>query len=496
MGFRSGLGSIIRLNHHERVAVSRFLVISFLLVSYGSFAQNELETAVITDVLDSTVHAVPEQSAVQQMANTKETGHSDLAYPNFVAPSYEHGISTYTIERVPSPRGNGIFGYVSDPWDYISHDDELRINQLLYGLEKKATAEVAIVMLPSIGTEVPKDFAVGLFREWGIGKSDTNNGLLILTVMDQRRTEFETGYGLEPVLTDVICYRIGTQEMVPNFRQGDYGAGMVAAVERIKQFLEHPDSVAEIYSNEVQFESNADTNFLGVVIGVFLLVYGLICLITGILQYSRLQGIEHSKDDFYDKYHRLDKVSFGCLLLFLLPLPFVWLNRLAKKRLKKYRYAPRYSKVNGMPMTLKDEWAENAYLEVAQVLEEKLNSVRYDVWVTDDQSDVMVLEYEGPNGRKYDDCVACGYRTFGKKSSTVTKAPSYDYGGERVDYYECRNCNFQESKTVELDTIPRPTSSSSSSSSGSSYSASSSGSSSSSSFGGGSSGGGGAGVSW
>lgn len=413
----------------------------------------------------------------------------EITFPNFVPPRYNGFLGTYRVSDVPSPRGEGIIGYVSDPDDLISAFDEQVINEHLYELEQKSSVEVAVVMLPSIGQEVPKSFATDLFNTWKIGKADTDNGLLILTVMDQRRTEFEVGYGLEPILTDIVCYRIGVNEIVPFFKQGNYGGGIESAVVRVKEFLENPEAIDEVYGYSVVHEEQAFRwewyHFLG-------LLYGLLCVVFGFWYFGQAFDIQLSKDDFYDKYHRLDKLKFGCIQ-FLFPLPMLFFSRMAKKRLAKYRKAPRYSKVNGKLLLLKDEWRENVFLEEAQILEEKLNSVRYDVWVTEDESDVMVLEYEGPNGRKYSDCKQCSYKTFGKKKSTVTERPSYDYQGLRTDHYECKNCNYREKKEVVLSRISRP--SESSSSSGSSFSSSSS-SSSSSSFGGGSSGGGGSGVSW
>ncbi|MDJ0645719.1 MAG: TPM domain-containing protein, partial [Flavobacteriaceae bacterium] len=246
--------------------------------------------------------------------------------------------------------------------------------------EQKTTAQIAIVMLPSIGTEVPKNFAVKLFEKWGIGQADTDNGLLILTVMDQRRTEFEVGYGLEPILTDIVCHRIGTDEIVPHFKKGEFGQGMLAALERVRQFLEDPDAISEIYSSSVNH--NNDSNKFSWLL-IPLLLYLLVTAILSFWKYGIAYDIERSKDDYYDKYQRLKKQKAGCLV-FLFPLPLWAFSRMLKGRLKKYRYAPRYSKKNGQQLFLKDEWAENEFLEQAEILEEKLNSLIYDVWVTDD----------------------------------------------------------------------------------------------------------------
>lgn len=426
------------------------------------------------------------EDSYQRMLARQKAEQADIAFPNFVAPSYDINKETYTIATVPSPRGKGIVGYVSDPKDIISYVAEQRINKLLYELEQKSSVEVVVVMLPSIGKDIPKNFAVELFEAWGIGKSDTDNGLLILTVMDQRRTEFEVGYGLEPILTDVICYRIGVNEIVPYFKQGNFGGGIESSVLRVKEFLENPEAIEEVYGYGVDYEEEP---FEWQWFHLFFLIYPILCLVIGFWYYGQAFAIHRSKDDFYDKYHRLDKLKFGCLQI-LLPMPLFFFARMSKKRLEEYRYSPRFSKKNGMLMTKLTNYDEIDFLEEVQLLEEELKSILYDVWITKDKSDIMILEYEGPNGRKYSDCKECSYKTFGKISSLILVFATYERSGSRIDKYECRNCNYQEEKEI---TIPQKVSASSSSSS--SFSSSSS-SSSSSSFGGGSSGGGGAGVSW
>ncbi len=428
--------------------------------------------------LDSILH-----DAQYRMNQRQQSGQS-VEFPEFTPPSYPDNRNAFNLARVPNPRDSGIFGYVSDPGDYLTSSEEQRLNELLFDLEQKSSAEVAVVILPSIGAEVPKDFAVKLFDTWGIGKSDTDNGLLILTIMDQHRTEFEVGYGLEPILTDVVCYRIGVNEIVPNFKKGNYGLGLEKSVIRIKEFLENPNAIEEVYGFSV-YHDEQDSDWRGVHLALW--IYVLLCVVFGFWYFGQAFDIQLSKDDYYDKYHRLFKLKFVFSRI-LFPLPMLFFGIMAKKRLHKYRYAPRYSKINGKPMQIQDEWVENNYLEAEQILEEKLNSVCYDVWVAEDDSDVMILEYEGPNGRKYSDCKKCGYKTFGKSSSLVLVASTYDQGGTRLDKYECRNCNYIENKEIRTPRKSRPSTGSSSSSSSRSRS--------SSSFGGGRSGGGGSGVSW
>jgi uncharacterized protein len=72
----------------------------------------------------------------------------------------------------------------------LNPETESQINNLLDSLEKKTGAEVAIVLVNSIGNEDIKSFAEQLFNSWKIGKEKEDNGLLVLFVMDQRKSYF------------------------------------------------------------------------------------------------------------------------------------------------------------------------------------------------------------------------------------------------------------------------------------------------------------------
>ncbi|WP_299708788.1 YgcG family protein [uncultured Tenacibaculum sp.] len=433
---------------------------------------------------------------------------------NFIGPKYKN-VEVYKVSNVPDPKEGSSNGFVSDPNDYISASEEYKINTILWELEGNSTAQVAVVILKSIGSEVPKDFAVKLFENWGIGQADKDNGLLILTVIDQRRTEFEVGYGLEPILTDLICHRIGTDEIVPNFKRGEFGQGLIAASNRVKQIIEKPENIEEVYSQDISYSEKRKSSlgsiyneyleeqdpspyktFLTFLPLLFILsVYG---GFNGLLFYrmkEKIAIIDNSKEDYYDKYNELKdtaKGTLGCLSIFLgLLFPiYAYLRYITRrKKLKEYRYAPRFSRMNGEKMELLNAWAENKFLKEGEILEEKLESAEYDVWATADESDVMVLEYQG-SSRKYSDCKECGYKTYGRSSTRIIRSATYERSGKKEEIYLCRNCNYTDSVIV---TIPKKVrSQSSSSSSSSSWSSSSS----SSSWGGGSSGGGGAGVSW
>ena len=131
----------------------------------------------------------------------------------------------YTPELVPNVFTTDSTRLLSDPESYISAEGRERIDAALYEIRRTTGVEFATVILPSIGERDIESFSTDLFRLWGLGSKTRNDGLLLLVVMDQRKVRFETGYGMEGILTDVRASRIQRQYIIPLMREGDYDAG-------------------------------------------------------------------------------------------------------------------------------------------------------------------------------------------------------------------------------------------------------------------------------
>lgn len=144
----------------------------------------------------------------------------------------------YTIDDVPNVRLSDARQYVTDPTAILSTAARDSINAILGRLEKSTGIETAVVMLPSIGDEDIFDFGHELFRKWGIGKKKSDNGLLILFVMDQKKVRFTTGYGIEGTMTDAMSKRIQTTLMIPRFKKGNWDGGMVSGVRAVAKTLD------------------------------------------------------------------------------------------------------------------------------------------------------------------------------------------------------------------------------------------------------------------
>ena len=173
-----------------------------------------------------------------------------------------------SVDDVPNVRLTDVRRYVSDPTSILSPAATDTINAILGRLEKSTGIETAVVMLPSIGENDIFDFSTSLFRKWGIGKKKSDNGLLILFVMDQHKVRFATGYGIEGTMTDAMSKRIQMQYMVPAFKQSDWNKGMVDGVRATAKVL---DGSMEPEAADSDTDTSDILFSIGIIIGVILL---------------------------------------------------------------------------------------------------------------------------------------------------------------------------------------------------------------------------------
>ena len=150
--------------------------------------------------------------------------------------------TAYRVEDVPNVQLIDYTRFVSDPNDSIDEADEAVLNQRIGYLRDSLDVEIAVVVLPAIDGDKygsARDFANELFNTWGIGKKETDRGLLILLITneDNREITFEVGYGLEGELTDGLCKLIQKRRMIPPMKEGRYGEGLLAGVEEVRKVL-------------------------------------------------------------------------------------------------------------------------------------------------------------------------------------------------------------------------------------------------------------------
>jgi uncharacterized protein len=128
--------------------------------------------------------------------------------------------------------------YVSNPDGILSPSSVATIDSMLFALEESTGIEVLVAVLGNIEGGDCFDFAYRLGKENGVGRKESDNGLVILLSTGERCVQFATGYGLEGVMPDAICKRIQQQYMVEHFAGGDWDTGMVAGMRAVCGILD------------------------------------------------------------------------------------------------------------------------------------------------------------------------------------------------------------------------------------------------------------------
>ena len=125
---------------------------------------------------------------------------------------------------------------VNDFAAVVDASSEAEMDALIRSLQQ---ASGDVVVVATVKTFQPyadiREYAVKMFENGGrgIGQRGKDNGLLILLAVDDREVWVEVGYDLEEFITDGFAGETSRQYMAPEFRRGDYGAGLAAGVSRI-----------------------------------------------------------------------------------------------------------------------------------------------------------------------------------------------------------------------------------------------------------------------
>lgn len=130
-------------------------------------------------------------------------------------------------------------GFVNDFEDILDQASETAITGLILAHQNKTTNQISVVTVTGFEPYTTiEDYAGALFNKWGIGQEDKNNGILITVSKAQRRVRISTGYGMEDKITNAIGDRIINDIMIPEFKNENFSAGIIKAIDEMVGILE------------------------------------------------------------------------------------------------------------------------------------------------------------------------------------------------------------------------------------------------------------------
>jgi uncharacterized protein len=323
------------------------------------------------------------------------------------------------VPPVPTPAS-----FISDRRSVLDDAAHRELDARITAFQQAGLGDIAVAILPSIGSYAPQQVAVEVYRTWKvgsvapIGNAHRNIGVLLLIVPKELAPDNKgqcfilTGLGSEGIITDAQAGAMCRDSIIPHLREKDYRAAIGAGINAIEARMRTETALTTTPGptpQPVATDHGAGEPLLGLAIAIS----GILVLILGIVSGRR--------------YAR-----------------------------NRQRSCARC----GRKMRRLDEQDDNARLDRGQRVEEMIKSIDYDVWVCD-CGESKLIPYRNWFSR-YGECRECHRRTA-KSTYTVLVPATTASTGLAEKRYRCESC---QAKWDEKVILPRVTESASSSSSG------------------------------
>ena len=152
-------------------------------------------------------------------------------------------VSVYAEEIPSSPPSNGVY----DPHGYLSQDVVSKVGELnKEWSETTLKPQIAVAVIDSLDKDVGS-VANETARAWKVGYSGTDNGILLVIAIKDKKIRTETSNNLSTLITDSKASALN-RAVKSDFRRGDYSAGVSAYLSELSGFMTPylSNSVSEI----------------------------------------------------------------------------------------------------------------------------------------------------------------------------------------------------------------------------------------------------------
>lgn len=162
--------------------------------------------------------------------------------------------------------------YVNDYAGILDSDTKEYIVSVGKELEDKTGAQSTVVVINSLEGNEIRDYGINLFRKWGIGQKDKDNGLLILMSMQEKKWSVEVGRGLEGAVPDILTNRVMQEAAVPEFKKGNFGEGLKNAYSIFADNIAQEYGVTLEKNEKIDFNYDEEKNEKGTPIPIYILI--------------------------------------------------------------------------------------------------------------------------------------------------------------------------------------------------------------------------------
>jgi uncharacterized protein len=160
---------------------------------------------------------------------------------------------------------------------FLSASETEQLEKKLDDFANETSNQITIVIVDSLNGYEVNDFATKIGEQWHVGQKKFDNGVVILLVnptgaAGTRDGYIAVGYGLEPVIPDIVAKKVLENEIFPELKSGNNFQALDKGVEKLIGFAKGEFNTSE-YANDGDALSFFKKHWLLTLVGVFFLLF-------------------------------------------------------------------------------------------------------------------------------------------------------------------------------------------------------------------------------
>ena len=175
----------------------------------------------------------------------------------------------FALQIAAFPRPDG---YVNDFASILDEAAETYLESYLTTLERDTSAEVIVATVTSLDGMTIEEYANRLFADWGIGKRQKDNGVLLLVAPNDREVRIEVGYGLEGTIPDGLAGDIIRAQIMPQFKANNFPRGVGSGLDRIARIVRQDPSASVTSDSSDKGDGSPPLWFIIAFLGSFIVI--------------------------------------------------------------------------------------------------------------------------------------------------------------------------------------------------------------------------------
>lgn len=182
------------------------------------------------------------------------------------------------LSQVPErPRPQKLYNNLSSEYpDFLSSQEAQQLEAKLENFSNETSNQICVVITDDLNGLSDEQYATAIGQEWGVGKKDKNNGVVILIKptggQGNRALFIAVGYGLEGAIPDLATKKIRGNLMYPYLKNKENYKAIDGAVTDLMR-LAKGEINAKDYSSKNSGSSLFNIFLIIIIVIIFMFIF-------------------------------------------------------------------------------------------------------------------------------------------------------------------------------------------------------------------------------